>query len=579
MMRRRREYDMRMIERWFPCAEVSEASTSGWGSGKSEKALFTWFAARPLAQAKAAVITSLLPWPDDPEEQKRLKDLVRRALTDRDAAHDELLAELVKHYPTGASLLDPFSGRAMIPLEAARLGVKAWGIDYSPVATLAGTLLADYPLRDWSKEPELPFGERRGLVEDRLVSDVKRVLHEVGRRYEAAMAEFYPKVNGRQPWGYVWAVTLPCQECGRRFPLTGSLVLRHPLAKSGDLGQSYRLVVDRAAGKFRAEVHVGPPMTAPTLTNKIREGKRVAGKVAVCPFCEHVHPNEVHSRLARQGLGEDALLVAADIDEVVGKSFRVPTTEEFAACEAARMALNLEPPYAEGLSAVPDEMIPVGNNHTVQASYYGAKTYGDMCNPRQTLGFVRLCRAISGVGTELRALGASADFAAALSGYAGSVVVRKLRLSTRGAPLKPRLDPKSNRVYVSDVFQKEAHLVFSYDHFESGLGSGPGTWSSLIDDTLAVLRNQVSRSRGIAATIQRGSALALPLPPATVSAVVTDPPYDDMIPYSDASDLFFVWLKRALHVTHPDLAVTAHPNGVQEKTEEIIVAHPGLAWV
>lgn len=36
---------MRMIERWFPCAEVSAASASGWGSGKSEKALFTWFAA------------------------------------------------------------------------------------------------------------------------------------------------------------------------------------------------------------------------------------------------------------------------------------------------------------------------------------------------------------------------------------------------------------------------------------------------------------------------------------------------------------------------------------------------------
>src|SRR5690349_9861988 len=130
-----------MIERWFPCAEVSEASEGGWGSGKSEKALFIWFAARPLAQAKAAVITSLLPWPEDSREQERLKDLVRRAMTDRDAAHDELVEELGKTHPGGASMLDPFSGRAMIPLEAARLGVKAWGIDYSPVATLAGTLL------------------------------------------------------------------------------------------------------------------------------------------------------------------------------------------------------------------------------------------------------------------------------------------------------------------------------------------------------------------------------------------------------------------------------------------------------
>ena len=45
----------------------------------------------------------------------------------------------------------------MIPLEAARLGIQAWGIDYSPVATLAGKLLADYPLRDWDNEPDLPF--------------------------------------------------------------------------------------------------------------------------------------------------------------------------------------------------------------------------------------------------------------------------------------------------------------------------------------------------------------------------------------------------------------------------------------
>ena len=158
-----------MIERWFPCAEVSEASASGWGSGKSEKALFTWFAARPLAQAKAAVLTSLLPWPEDEAEQRRLQDLVRKAMTGRDAAHAELVAELAKTYPDGASMLDPFSGRAMIPLEAARLGVTAHGIDYSPVATLAGQLLADYPLRDWAGEPRCPSPNRTRSVPETAV--------------------------------------------------------------------------------------------------------------------------------------------------------------------------------------------------------------------------------------------------------------------------------------------------------------------------------------------------------------------------------------------------------------------------
>ena len=108
---------MRMIERWFPCTEVSEASSGGWGSGQSEKALFSWFAARPLAQAKAAVLTSLLPWPDDEVEQARLKALVQCALAERDGKHSELIAELLHDYGGGARLLDPFSGRAMIPLK------------------------------------------------------------------------------------------------------------------------------------------------------------------------------------------------------------------------------------------------------------------------------------------------------------------------------------------------------------------------------------------------------------------------------------------------------------------------------
>ena len=59
--------------------------------------------------------------------------------------------------------------------------------------------------------------------------DVQRVLAEIGKRYAESVAEFYPKNNGKQPWGYLWAVTLPCEECHRRFPLTGSLLLRYAL--------------------------------------------------------------------------------------------------------------------------------------------------------------------------------------------------------------------------------------------------------------------------------------------------------------------------------------------------------------
>ena len=208
----------------------------------------------------------------------------------------------------------------------------------------------------------------------------------------------------------------------------------------------------------------------------------------------------------------------------------------------------------------------------MRPSVYGARTYGDLCNPRQTLGFVRLVRIISELGEELtKEHGLSDSYAAALTAYSASVLVRKLRRSTRGAVLRPRLDPKSNRVDVKDIFTNEASIAFSYDYFEAALGDGPSTWLSLADDTVAVLRTQAARLSGKPATVNRGTALALSFREQSVDAVVTDPPYDEMIAYSDASDLFYVWLKRALISTQPWFSFTTDSDGVQEKADEIIV--------
>jgi len=149
---------MRMIDRWFPCEAVSEASHQPYGSGRTEKALFTWFAARPIAQARAAVLTTLLPWPTDNKEQRRLQIMVEQAIKGDINALASAAEEIRREHPDGARVLDVFSGRAIIPLEAIRAGAEAWGIDYSPVATLAGMLLADFPFQNWSNEPSLSFG-------------------------------------------------------------------------------------------------------------------------------------------------------------------------------------------------------------------------------------------------------------------------------------------------------------------------------------------------------------------------------------------------------------------------------------
>lgn len=431
-------------------------------------------------------------------------------------------------------------------------------------------------MRDWSSEPPVPFADSTTVESDRLIGDVQGVLNEVSSRYAAQMRPFYPTVEKAAPWGYLWAVTLPCQECGKRFPLTGNLVLRHPLLKKHDLGQSYRIEVDRSAGTFRTVVHDGPPDSQPTLVAPLRAGKAIRGKAAQCPFCEHTHPKDSHARLAREGLGQDSLLIVAEHDAGVSKRFRTPTGAELEAVASAGPALDAEKPFSAQLPAVPDELIPENNGATIRPQLYGARSYGDLCNTRQTLSFVRLSRIINELGVELMGVGLSPRYSAALIGYASSVLVRRLKMSSRGSTMRSH-QGNSNNVQTNHIFMNEATVGFSYDYFEPGIGDGPGTWNSLSADTLTVLRKQVGRRRTTPVEISRGTALALPHRAGTFDAVVTDPPYDSMVYYSDSSDFFYVWLKRALLSTQPELSFTTDHRGVQEKDQELIVKEHGIA--
>jgi adenine-specific DNA methylase len=180
------------------------------------------------------------------------RQTVEEAVRGSRGAIDKLAEAVAARYPAGRPVvLDVFSGRGIIPLEAARLGAVAVGLDLSPVATLAGRILADYPMRDWSAEPPLPWETERpdgALPMDsgrvRLVADLEVFLAEVGRRMQAATEPYYPRnVDGSFPWGYLWCISVPCDACRRRFPLLGSLVLRHPYTRTNDPGQALLIVI------------------------------------------------------------------------------------------------------------------------------------------------------------------------------------------------------------------------------------------------------------------------------------------------------------------------------------------------
>ena len=151
-----------------------------------------------------------------------------------------------------------FSGRGIIPLEAASVGAIAVGVDLSPVATLGGRLLADYPFRDWSGEPPLPFKEvarrrirpraaTRSAKEPRLLNDVRLVLAEVGQTAGRGRTSRTTRVTqmagslghtcGRSP--------SPATAASAASRSSGPWCCAHPYRRTQDPGQALRLLKTR----------------------------------------------------------------------------------------------------------------------------------------------------------------------------------------------------------------------------------------------------------------------------------------------------------------------------------------------
>jgi putative DNA methylase len=159
--------------------------------------LHLWWARRPLASCRAVLFCSLiddpgeegvplalleridaLPRPElpedewgalDPAEQRRQRlfrfigELVKWESTTNEAvigtARELILAATDGNPPP---VLDPFCGGGSIPLEAQRLGLKAYASDLNPVAVLITKALVEIPPKFAGKPPVNPDARKGG---------------------------------------------------------------------------------------------------------------------------------------------------------------------------------------------------------------------------------------------------------------------------------------------------------------------------------------------------------------------------------------------------------------------------------
>lgn len=449
-------------------------------------------------------------------------------------------------YPEEAPIvLDPFSGGGSIPLEALRLGCDAFASDLNPVAAFIGKVLLEDIPRQGSK----------------LSEEVRKAGREIEQSLQAELATLYPTYeDGSEPIAYLWARTVRCEEpkCGAEIPLLRTLWL----SKRAKRKRALRCkVVRRASASPRVEFDVFEPQA---------DGEVGAGTIrqarATCVACNGVvAADRVRAQLVEQrggtnvALGEKGeriggaqlvAIVAVRRDQA-GRIYRVASAEDYKAVARASELLDATlHKDSEGLASIPNEPLPPVGTLGFRVQRYGMTTWADLFSTRQ---LVSLHSLLARVGTCSPELATREALACAFSRVAMSAMS-----CTRWNPTAEKMQ---------HTFGRQA-LPIVWDFAEVvPTANAPGNWASgyrLVADVIdAWPGSDVGQAH-------QADAASHPLPDHSASVWFTDPPYYDAVPYSDLSDFFFVWLKRALP-NHPLLRdARSASNFLTPKAQEIV---------
>jgi len=174
-------YRKKLIEVALPLDAINrEASREKSIRHGHPSTLHLWWARRPLAACRAVLFASLVDDPssrpeefsteeDQQRERQRLFRLIEELVKWENTNNEQILAmaraEILKSTDGNPPpVLDPFCGGGSIPLEAQRLGLKAYASDFNPVAVLITKAMIEIPPR-FAGQPPVNPDTRRTLIQ------------------------------------------------------------------------------------------------------------------------------------------------------------------------------------------------------------------------------------------------------------------------------------------------------------------------------------------------------------------------------------------------------------------------------
>jgi putative DNA methylase len=555
--------------------------------------LHLWWARRPLAACRAVLFAQLVDdpsaWPDrfateeaQDIERKRLhkviEDMVPWEASNNEAILNAARYEIARSFAWGLGeeppasddpkaildflqtkappVYDPFSGGGSIPLEAQRLGLRAYGSDLNPVAVLIGKALVEIPPKFAGMAPVNPKsrkeiasgGKWNGKGAQGLAEDVR--FYGQWMRDEAAqrIGHLYPKVklpDGKDATviAWLWARTVRSPDPaakGAMVPLVSSFMLS---TKEGKKAWVEVVIDETAQDGWRFEVNTGALSAAREKELKAGSVNRSGG--GTCSLTNASMPfSYLRAQASAGGFSDRLMAVVAEGSR--SRTYLTPTAFQ-------EQTARVKPPEAP-----PGEISHwPGRTNVVE---YGMKTFASLFTPRQLVALTTfsdlVAEAREKVLVDARATSLTQDPTPLHQGGLGAVAYADA-VATYLAFGVDRLADRQSSISswdagytkIRNTFARQA-IPMTWDYVEGNVFSNSsGNFQDLLEWVSESLNGAPISSAGQIHNIN-ASTNSFPVRPIVIS---TDPPYYDNIGYADLSDFFYVWLKRSLSLVWPEL--------------------------
>jgi putative DNA methylase len=547
--------------------------------------LHLWWARRPLAACRAVLFAQLVDdpssWPDrfpteeaQGAERKRLHDFIAE-LVKWENSNDERTLNQARWYiarslawgrgeePPGEDdpaavrrylldqappVYDPFCGGGSIPLEAQRLGLRAYASDLNPVAVMISKALVEFPPKFAGLPPVNPEARRKlangGVWNAKGAQGLADDVRYYGRwmRDEAyqRIGDLYPEVELRDgskatviAWLWARTVASPNPACkGAHVPLVSSFMLS---TKTGKEARVEPVLDPAARDGYRFEVRASGADAA-TLAKARKGTKSSRGANFVCVLTgTPITPAHVKAESASNCM--DARLMAIVAEGRRGRVFLPPNNEH------ERRAANVNPTWK------PEQQISQHPQY-MGVAHYGFRHFSELFTSRQLMTLGTLSDLISTVQENARRDAADANLSSTESTlYADAIALYLTFGVSKQADYCSnvciwRSDPKN--LGVGHVFARQA-IPMIWDYCEGNpFSASSGNWLQHIEWMSRCLETWYHGAPGKIS--QADASRAEPFCGIVVS---TDPPYYDNVPYADLSDFFYIWMRRSLNKIFP----------------------------